>query len=139
VEEKAMISELEMVAPIWPQMSSILSVPHDQKSYDRLVSVLDSLIDEVGENESHQLSTLLEVIGSLLESYENSQEQIGIANPVAVLKDLMGQHGLTQKDLGDIGSQGVISEILNGKRELNVRQIRALANRFSVSPAVFIA
>jgi len=38
----------------------------------------------------------------------------------------------------EIGSQGVVSEILNGKRELNVRQIRELANRFHVSPAVFI-
>jgi HTH-type transcriptional regulator/antitoxin HigA len=34
--------------------------------------------------------------------------------------------------------EGVVSEILNGKRELNVRQIRALAKRFHVSPAVFI-
>jgi len=133
-----MISELEKVAPIWPQLSSILSVPHDQKSYDHLVSVLDSLIDEVGENEAHKLSSLMEVIGNLLESYENSKVYIGDAAPVDVLKDLMSQHGLTQKDLGDVGSQGVVSEILNGKRELNVRQIRALATRFSVSPAVFI-
>ena len=134
-----MISELEKVAPIWPQMSSILTVPHNQKSYDYLVSVLDSLVDEVGENESHQLSTMMEVIGNLLESYENSKEYIGEANPVAVLKELMSQHGLTQKDLVDVGSQGVVSEILNGKRELNVRQIKALASRFGVSPAVFIA
>jgi len=133
-----MISELEKVAPMWPQMSSILSVPHDQKSYDHLVSVLDSLIDEVGEKESHQLSSLMEVIGNLIESYENSQEYIKDSEPISVLKELMGQHGLTQKDLVEVGSQGVVSEILNGKRELNVRQIRSLATRFSVSPAVFI-
>ena len=133
-----MISELEKVAPIWPQMSSVLSVPHDQKGYDHLVSVLDSLIDEVGEDGTHQLSSLMEVIGNLIESYENTQEYIAAANPVGVLKELMGQHGLTQKDLGEIGSQGVVSEILNGKRELNVRQVRALADRFGVSPAVFI-
>ncbi|MCE7920859.1 MAG: hypothetical protein DCC59_16705 [Chloroflexi bacterium] len=41
-------------------------------------------------------------------------------------------------DLAEIGSQGVVSEILNGKRELNVRQIRALAERFNVSAAVFV-
>ncbi len=133
-----MISELEKVAPIWPQMSSILSVPHDQETYDHLVSVLDSLIDEVGEKENHQLSSLMEVIGNLIESYENSREYIGDAEPISVLKELMSQHGLTQKDLVEVGSQGVVSEILNGKRELNVRQIRSLANRFSVSPAVFI-
>jgi HTH-type transcriptional regulator/antitoxin HigA len=50
----------------------------------------------------------------------------------------MEEHDLRQSDLPEIGSQGVVSEILNGKRELNVRQIRKLARRFQVSPAVFI-
>jgi len=50
----------------------------------------------------------------------------------------MEEHDLTQGDLPEISSQGVVSEILSGKRELNVRQIRALASRFQVSPAVFI-
>jgi transcriptional regulator with XRE-family HTH domain len=47
----------------------------------------------------------------------------------------MEEHGLTQSDLPEIGSQDVLSEILRGKRELNVRQIRALATRFHVSPS----
>jgi HTH-type transcriptional regulator/antitoxin HigA len=50
----------------------------------------------------------------------------------------MVEHDLTQSHLSEIGSHGVVSEILNRKRELNVRQIRALANRFHVSLAVFI-
>ena len=50
----------------------------------------------------------------------------------------MEEKNLTQKDLSILGSQGVVSEILNGKRELNVRQIKALAEMFKVSPAVFI-
>ncbi|MFW0859011.1 MAG: helix-turn-helix domain-containing protein [Dehalococcoidia bacterium] len=50
----------------------------------------------------------------------------------------MDEHGLTQSELPEIGSQGVVSEILSGKRELNVRHIHALAKRFHVSPAVFI-
>jgi len=49
----------------------------------------------------------------------------------------MEEHSLNQSDLAEIGSQGVISEILRGKRELNTRQIRALAKRFAVSPSVF--
>ena len=47
------------------------------------------------------------------------------------------RHDLTQSDLPEVGSQGVVSEILGGKRTLNVRQIRALSGRFGVSPAVF--
>jgi HTH-type transcriptional regulator/antitoxin HigA len=50
----------------------------------------------------------------------------------------MEEHGLKQAELGEVGSQGIVSEILAGKRELNVRQIRALARRFGVSPAVFV-
>jgi HTH-type transcriptional regulator/antitoxin HigA len=50
----------------------------------------------------------------------------------------MDEHGLTQSDLPEVGSQGVVSEVLSGKRDLNVRQIRALAKRFGVSTAVFI-
>jgi HTH-type transcriptional regulator/antitoxin HigA len=50
----------------------------------------------------------------------------------------MAEHGLRQLDFADIGSQGVISELLAGKRELNTRQIRILAKRFGVSPAVVV-
>ncbi len=54
------------------------------------------------------------------------------------LKFLMEQHGLKQSDLSEIGSQGVVSEILRGKRELNMRQVRALSERFGVSSATFV-
>ena len=54
------------------------------------------------------------------------------------LRFLMEEHELTQSDLPEVGSQGVVSEILGGKRALNVRQIRALSERFGVSPAVFV-
>ena len=54
-----------------------------------------------------------------------------------MIRFLMEQHGLTQSDLPEIGTQGVVSEILRGKRELNTRQISELSSRFHVSPAVF--
>ena len=50
----------------------------------------------------------------------------------------MAEHNLKQRDLSEIGSQGVVSEILSGKRLLNVRQIKQLANQFQVDPAIFI-
>lgn len=46
-------------------------IPHDQAEYDRLVNVLDQLIDEVGEDENHPLASLMEVIGVLIEKYED--------------------------------------------------------------------
>ena len=55
-----------------------------------------------------------------------------------VFKFFMEEHGLTQKDFPEMGSPGVVSEILHRKRELNTRQIKELSKRFGVSPAVFI-
>jgi HTH-type transcriptional regulator / antitoxin HigA len=51
----------------------------------------------------------------------------------------MDQHDLRQSDLADVfGSQSNVSEVLNGKRGINARQVRELAKRFGVSPAAFI-
>ena len=130
--------QLEEIAKVWPDIQPIFSVPHDQKDYNKLVSLLDTLIDEVGNNEKHPLASLMETIGSLIETYESRYINEIEGNPTDALKALMEEHGLKQSDLSEIGSQGVLSEILSGKRQLNVRQIRMLSKRFKVSPAVFV-
>ena len=130
--------QLEKIAKIWPGIQNIFSVPHNQKEYNRLVDILDGLIDEVGENESHPLASLMETLGSLIESYEAQNIPEIEGSPSGALKTLMEDHGLKQSDFPEIGSQGVISEILSGKRQFNVRQIKLLSKRFKVSPAVFM-
>ena len=55
-----------------------------------------------------------------------------------LLQFFMEEHNLSQSDLPKVVSQGVVSEILSGKGKLNVRQIRALSERFGVSPSVFV-
>ena len=45
-------------------------VPHEESEYQQLVAILDDLIDEVGENEDHPLASMMEVIGVLIEKYE---------------------------------------------------------------------
>jgi len=133
-----MIAELEKIITVWPDVKDILSVPHSEQHYNKMVKILDELIDEVGENEKHSLVPLMETIGSLIDSYEKDNVKIKKPDPIKVLKFLMEEHGLTQKDITEIGSQGVVSEILNHKRELNIRQIKALASKFKVSASVFI-
>ena len=130
--------QLEEIARIWPDIQNIFSVPQNEKGYKRLVQFLDGLIDEVGEDESHPLASLMETLGSLIESYEawNIPEIEG--DPIDTMKTLMEEHSLKQSDLQEVGSQGVISEILTGKRQLNVRQIRLLSKRFNVSPSIFM-
>jgi HTH-type transcriptional regulator/antitoxin HigA len=133
-----MNTQLKEIAKVWPNIQTIFSVPHSEKDYNNLVSLLDSLIDEVGNNESHPLSSLMETIGSLIETYESQNYPEIEGDPINALKTLMEEHGLKQSDLTEIGSQGVVSEILSGKRQLNVRQLKLLSDRFKVSPAVFV-
>ena len=129
--------QLKEIAKVWQEIQPIFSVPHNEKDYNKLVNLLDNLIDEVGNNENHPLSSLMETIGSLIETYESQYIPEFEGNPMDTLSALMEEHGLKQSDLSEIGSQGVVSEILSGKRQLNVRQIKLLSNRFKVSPAVF--
>ena len=77
-------------------------------------------------------------MGDLIEDYEAKQHPLPEVTGVQTLKFLMEQHGLKHSDLSEIGSQGVVSEILTGKRELNIRQVRALSERFGVSAATFV-
>ena len=133
-----MNTQIEEIAKIWSNIQNIFSVPHNEKDYNRLVQLLDGLIDEVGDDESHPLASLMETLGSLIESYEARNIPEIEGNPIDTLNALMEEHGLNQSDLVEIGSQGIISEILSGKRQLNVRQIKLLSKRFNVSSVVFI-
>ena len=120
----------------WKVVSPGLSIRTEQ-DHGRAVRMLDRLLDKVGDEQHHPLFGFLEVLGTLIESYESEHVKIRDASGAEVLKFLMAQHGLTQSDLPEVGSQGVVSEILHGERELNRRQIEVLSKRFSVSPAVF--
>jgi HTH-type transcriptional regulator/antitoxin HigA len=109
-----------------------------KKEYDRAVQLLDEILDEIGEDEKYPLAELADAVSVFVEKYEEQHAQVPEARPAAVLRFLMREHNLRQSDLPEIGSQGVVSEVLAGKRELNARQIKRLAKRFRVSPAVFI-
>ncbi len=133
-----MEQQLENIVNVWPSIKNVFSVPHSESEYENLVSLLDSLIDEIGENEDHPLSSLMETIGNLIESYENKSISQIHGTPIETLCYLMEEHKLKQSDLPEIGSQGVVSEILKEKRNLNIRQIKELSAKFNVSPLVFI-
>ena len=64
-------SELDTVEQVWPTIAPLLFVPHTEHEYDELVQMLDTLIDVVGEDETHPLASLMEVIGVLIEKYED--------------------------------------------------------------------
>ena len=61
-----MATELQTAERVWPALASIVFVPHSESEYQRLVGLLDALIDVVGEDENHSLASLMEVIGVLM-------------------------------------------------------------------------
>ena len=111
---------------------------HTKAEYDRAVAVLDDILDEIGQQETHPLADLAEALALSIESYEDTHVAMPDASGSEILRSLMEEHELAQSDMPEIGSQGVLSEILSGKRDLNVRQIAQLATRFGVSPALFM-
>ena len=81
---------------------------------------------------------LADLLTLLIEDFEEKNYRLPKASPIEVMRFLMEQHGLKQKDLADVfGAQSIVSEVLSGKRELNKQQIRRLSERFHVSPEVF--
>jgi HTH-type transcriptional regulator / antitoxin HigA len=93
----------------------------NERDYARMLALLDELLDEVGADEAHPLVDLLDVVGLLIAQYDHEN------GPRVEQADLRKE----------IGTQGVVSEILAGGRKINMRQAKALAQRFGVSPVVF--
>lgn len=132
---------LKSVQTAWQGLNKLVPLGQiaSAKDYELRVSVMDKLLDSIGSDESHRLMPLLDLITRQVEAYEAEHHALPDAPPAAVLAYLMQEQGLRQTDLAEeLGGQSIASAILNGKRELNTRQVKALAKRFKVSPAVFL-
>jgi HTH-type transcriptional regulator/antitoxin HigA len=80
----------------------------------------------------------IELITLLVERYEQERYPIPAADPADVLRFLLEQSGLSQRDIvPELGSESAVSLVLSGKRKLNRDHIARLSRRFNVSPAVF--
>lgn len=111
---------------------------HTEESYEAAIGTLNALLDDGAANEGHPLAALVNVLGGLIQQYEAVHFPQEAVSPTDMLRMLMEQHKLSQSDLPEVGAQSVVSEVLSGKRELNLRQIRALAARFKLPPEAFL-
>jgi HTH-type transcriptional regulator/antitoxin HigA len=64
-------AELEKVTKAWPPISHAVRVPRSESEYQQLVELLDRITDQVGEDENHPLASLMDVLGVLVEKYED--------------------------------------------------------------------
>jgi HTH-type transcriptional regulator / antitoxin HigA len=125
------------------ELQALVSLIETQADYLRALNAFEVLMEQVArlpDNEppTHPLRRLYSLLAEHIETYERQQMPVPEAQPHEVLRFLMERHGLSQSELPEAGSQGVISELLSGKRQLNARQIKTLAARFGVGPDVFL-
>jgi len=81
---------------------------------------------------------LIELLTILIEEFEEKYYQVPNAGPLDIIRHLMEVHQLRQKDLVDVfGTESIVSDVLNGKRDLTKQHIIRLSRRFGISPAVF--
>ena len=135
---KVLDQELADTIKVWPVVSKVLSTFETEGQYNKAVGWLNELIDEASENEAPLVESLIDTLGTLVKDYEDRNIPEPDADPIDCLKFLMEEHDLKPSNLPEVGSPEVISDLLNGKRPLTVKQIKALGERFNVSPAVFV-
>jgi len=110
--------------------------PRDRWTHERHpcpLAFVEECFERFGSDERHPVFALVDVVADRIRDYEDRVHPWpDTSTPATVLASLMEEHGLKQSDLPEIGAQSVVSAVLAGKRQLNLRQVKALAKRFSV-------
>ena len=76
-----MTREVEKLSEVWPEIEAVLAVPHTEEDYQAMRAVLDIVIDEVGEQETHPWASLMETIGALIHAYESEHTVETVSEP----------------------------------------------------------
>ena len=111
---------------------------HNAKSYERMVALMNTLLDTTGDDEDHPLSGLLDLISDMVSKYEQKHHAIEPAEPKDALRFLMEARGLRQEDLSSVVPQSNLSAILAGKRKISATLAGKLGKFFGISPAIFV-
>ena len=129
---------LENAMQHWNMVAPAVDCPKNQQDYLTLLNNIEDAIELVSNRENSPLTGLIEAMALSAQKYESQQMAKLQGGGLAALKYLIKLHGVRQSELKEIGSQGVVSEILNGKRALTLRHVRELSLRFNVSANVFV-
>lgn len=112
-------------------------VINNENDYDCALEVVDSLMSK--NDLTPEEIELLQVWAILIEDYEEQNYPMPEATPHEVLMHLMEVKEVRQVDLiGTLGSKGVVSEVVHGKRSISKAQAKALGEFFKVNPSLFI-
>jgi HTH-type transcriptional regulator/antitoxin HigA len=136
-----MNTELHTALAHWSYIAPLLTPPRDEAGYLALQAALDGVLDAGGADEHHPLASLAHLMGELIAEWEDRHRPMppDATTPQSRLAYLMARHGLRQSEIPEVGNQAKISEILTGKRKINLRQAKALAFRFGLPLETFAA
>jgi HTH-type transcriptional regulator / antitoxin HigA len=116
---------------------AIPKVIETEAEYNRMLKQVEQL--HFKEELTPEEDKLYDLLVALIDTYEEQQFPMPDSLPHEILQHLMEHSGTRQVDLvGLLGSSGVVSEIVNGKRAISKAQAKALGDRFKVSPSLFI-
>jgi HTH-type transcriptional regulator/antitoxin HigA len=108
-----------------------------EEEYDRLLAVAERLT--FAKNLTPEERALYKLLVTLIQVYETENYPMDKSEPHEILQHIMESSGTRQADLvGIIGSSGVVSEVVNGKRAISKAQAKALGDYFKISPSLFI-
>lgn len=112
-----------------------------KKQYELAMKVLTSTISYSNEHndKNKDIELYITTLSDLIANYEKQNFKVEKTTPSEMLAYLIDLQGLNQSDLAkELGGQPVVSKILKGERQLNVRQIKELSKRFKVSTDLFL-
>lgn len=134
-----MNTRLENALAHWDYIAPLLTPASTEAEYQALLESLDALLDAGAADETHPLAGLVAMVGDLVFAYEQAHYPMppAMSSP-EVLRFLMERDGLRQSDLPEIGNQAKVSELLSGKRAINLRHAKALSFRFGVPLTLFV-
>lgn len=118
---------------------TIPKVIDSQEEYDRIEAQFESLLDK-GDVRTLEEDSLFDLLANLLEDYEKrTLPPLETTSPISTLKFLMAENGLNQTDMVEyFGSQGNVSQVLSGKREISKGAAQKLSECFKLSTDIFL-
>ncbi len=133
--------DLQTIEACWQAFNAVAHVHpiRSPEDYSRMVALMDSLLVATSDDEEHPLSSLLDLVGAVVEKYEREHYRIEAAAPKDALRFLMDERGLKQEDLAPLIHQSNLSAILAGKRKINATLAAKLGKFFGISAAVFVS
>lgn len=134
------IFDVKSIATQWTALESFapLRVIHNDEEHDSMIGLMNTLLDAVGDDESHPLAPMLELVGEIVSDYETKQFAVPKAEPKEVLRFMMEAKQTSQLELSMIVPQSNLSAILAGKRNISPKVAKGLADYFGITPLAFI-